>query len=73
MSITVMQETRTIITGIAVYQLELLLHVDLLLGETGMKTCIPIWRIYACFSIQYIYDFTLFIRLESHLWQIQIC
>jgi hypothetical protein len=44
MSTTVTQETITIITGIAVYQLELLLHVDLLLGATKMETCIPIWR-----------------------------
>jgi hypothetical protein len=73
MSITVMQETRIIITGIAVYQLELLLHVELLLGETRMKTCILIWRTYICYSTQYISDFTHFIRLESHLWRIQIC
>lgn len=71
-STTAMQETRSIITVIAIYQLELLLLVDLLLGEKKMNTCISIWRTYACFSTQYICDFTQFIPLESHLWQIQI-
>lgn len=68
-STTAMQETRSIINGITIYQLELLLHVDPLLGETRMKTCIPIWRTYACFSTQYLCNFTHFIPLESHLCQ----